>query len=84
LRHITDARLDTIEDVLAQLRTVDGLVEKKRGVFYRGSRAFLHFHEDGSDVYADVRLGGDDFERVRATSTRERSRLVTSVRKALA
>jgi hypothetical protein len=79
VRHITPARLDGIEELLASLRTVDGLVERKRGVFYRRSRAFLHFHEDGDDVYADVRLGGDDFERLRATTKSEQRALVKRI-----
>ena len=33
-------------------------IEKSPGVFYRSRRAFLHFHEDGDDIYADVRLDG--------------------------
>jgi hypothetical protein len=85
VRHITEGRLDGIEPLLEQLRVFDGLVERKRGVFYRRGRAFLHFHEDGADIYADVRLdGGADFERRRVTTQRERQALVTAVRQCLA
>jgi hypothetical protein len=80
VRHITPARLDTIEPLLAQLRTVAGLVERKRGTFYRKSRAFLHFHEHGDDIYADVRLDGDDFDRRRVTTKAEQAALVRDVR----
>jgi hypothetical protein len=69
--------------LLAELRRVDGMHERSPGVFYVGSRAFLHFHEDGDDVYADVRLGGDDFDRRRVTTKREQSALVAAVRRAL-
>ena len=48
----------------------------RRGVFYRGSRAFLHFHEDPSGFYADVRLDAD-FERMRVTTKAERKRLLS-------
>jgi hypothetical protein len=81
MRHITSGRLDHIEALLARLRTFDGIVERKRGVFYRRSRAFLHFHEDGNDVYADVRLYGDDFERIRVTAAAEQDRLVRAVQR---
>ena len=84
MRHITDARLDGIDDLLEQLRTIDGLSERKRGVFYRKSKAFLHFHEDGDDVYADVRLDGIDFARRRVTTKTEQRALVKLVRSATA
>jgi hypothetical protein len=81
MKHVSDAGLDDLDDVLHRLREVDGLTEKKRGVFYRGSRAFLHFHEDPSGLYADVRLD-DEFERVRVTTKVERNRLLSLVRAA--
>jgi len=68
LRHITRDRLADIEPLLAQLRAVDGLVERTPGAFYVRSRAFLHFHEHGDDIYADVRLEGTDFDRRRVTT----------------
>jgi len=83
VRHARDDDLDRIEPLLAQLRPIDGLTEKSRGVFYRGSKACLHFHADGDDTYADVRLDTDDFERTRATTKAEQRALVTSVKRAL-
>ena len=76
VRHATDAALDELEPLLDQLRQLDGLIEKKRGVFYRRSRAFLHFHEDPSGLHADVRLRGVDFERLRVESQEERLELL--------
>jgi hypothetical protein len=84
MRHARDDDLDRIEPLLAQLREIDGLTEKSRGVFYRRSRAWLHFHADGDDTYADVRFDGDDFERQRATTKAEQKALVSAVRRALA
>ena len=81
MRHITPVRLATIEPLLESLRALDGLVERSPGVFYRRSRAFLHFHEDGDDIYADVRLGGEEFDRRRVSTTREQQALVTAVRR---
>lgn len=82
MRHVSAAGLDELDDVLVELRRVDGLKEKKRGVFYRGSRAFLHFHEDPTGLYADVRLDADDFERMRVTTKAEQKRLLSVVRAA--
>jgi hypothetical protein len=64
MRHARDQDLDRIEDLLVQLRTLPGLVEKKRGVFYRKSRAFLHFHEDPKGMFADI---SDPDERLDVT-----------------
>ena len=84
MRHARAEDLDRIEPLLAELRALDGLTEKSRGVFYRRSRACLHFHAEGDDLYADVRFTGDEFDRVRATTAAERRALVASVRRALA
>jgi len=65
--------------MLDQLRSVPCLTEKSRGVFYQKSKAFLHFHEDPSGLYADVRLH-DDFERVRVETDAERRALVARIR----
>lgn len=81
MRHVSTAGLDELHDLLLELRRVDGLQEKKRGVFYRGSRAFLHFHEDPTGLYADVRLDAE-FERMRVTTKAERKRLLSVVRAA--
>jgi hypothetical protein len=83
MRHITPDRLSDIDALLAELRRVDGLQERSPGVFYVRSRAFLHFHEDGDDVYADVRLDGDEFDRRRVTTRREQKALLGAVRRAL-
>ena len=84
MKHATAQALDRVEPLLAELRTLDALTEKKRGVFYRKSRAFLHFHEDGTEVYADVRLAGTEFERFRVSSRAEGQRLLAAIRSGLA
>ena len=79
MRHAGPATLDELEPVLAELRAIPGLTEKSRGVFYRRSRAFLHFHEDPTGAHADVRLG-DDFTRHRCQTAAEQHALVALVR----
>lgn len=78
MRHARTAALDELEPLILRLRQVDGLVERKRGVFYRKSKAFLHFHEDPSGLYADVRLGAD-FERFRVQTLAEQEALLEKV-----
>ena len=57
MKHATPVALDALEPLLADLRGIEGLSERKRGVFYRKSQAALHFHEDPAGFFADVRLG---------------------------
>ncbi len=62
---------------------LEGLVERKPGVFYRKGKAVLHFHEDDAGLFADVRLDGDDFERFRVSTAQERKRFVALMRMGL-
>jgi len=59
VRHARDAALDSIETILAELRALPGLKEKKRGTFYRKSSGFIHFHEDPQGMFADLKSQGD-------------------------
>jgi len=83
MRHITPERLDDLEAMLGELRGVDVLREKKRGVFYYKSRAFLHFHEDPAGLFADLRLTGSGFERHDVSSRASQKALVKRIRTGL-
>ena len=83
MKHATRTGLDELDGLLEDLRGVEGLREKTRGVFYRGSRAFLHFHEDPTGLYADVRLDGAEFERMRVSTKAERNGVLSRVRAAM-
>lgn len=78
MKHAGPDALDRLEPLLAKLRTVPGLAEKNRGTFYRRSKAFLHFHEDPSGLFADLRVG-EEFERYRVETSAERSALLAKV-----
>jgi hypothetical protein len=82
MKHAGPAALDRIEPLLVRLRALPALKEKSRGTFYRGARAFLHFHEHGEEMFADVRLGAE-FERFPATSAKHQAALVKMVKSAL-
>ncbi len=79
MRHANAETLKMIEPLLEEIRSVPGLVEKKPGIFYRRSKAFLHFHEDPSGLHADVRFE-EDFERVRAETVVEQKALMARIR----
>ena len=80
MRHASPDDLVPIEALLTDLRSVSGLVERSPGVFYRRSRAFLHFHADPSGLFADIRLQGDDFERLPIDSPAAQAALLGQVR----
>jgi hypothetical protein len=85
MKHAGADALDRLEPFLKDIRKREGLKEKSRGNFYRGGRAFLHFHEHGEDeFYADIRLKGDDFERLAATTGVQRKVLLRKIDSALA
>jgi len=65
MRHARPDDLNRVEPLLETLRAVPGLTERKRGIFYKGAKAFLHFHEHDGALYADVR-GAEDWERMDA------------------
>jgi hypothetical protein len=83
VKHAGDDALDRLEPMLTSLRSMPALREKKRGTFYRRSRAFVHFHEDPAGLFADVRFG-DDFERFDVTTAARQKQLVRDIRVALA
>lgn len=77
MKHAGAAALDQLEPLIASLRALPGLTEKSRGVFYRKSKAFLHFHEDPKGLFADLRAG-DDFERFDVTGEAGRQALIAA------
>jgi hypothetical protein len=82
VKHAGAAALEALEPVLAQLRNLEGLKEKSRGTFYRGSRAFLHFHEDPAGFFADLKKGGD-FVRLPVNNRNEIATLIRATKRAL-
>lgn len=82
MKHATTIALDGLEGLLAELRTIDGLTERKRGVFYRRSSAFLHFHEDAAGFFADLRAG-PVWVRLPVNNAADRRRLLKAIKREL-
>jgi len=80
MKHATPAALDDLGALLEELRHLPGLVEKKRGIFYCRSRSFLHFHEDPSGLYADVRAPHGDFMRFQLVAEEDRAALLITAK----
>jgi hypothetical protein len=79
MKHAGPRALEAIEPLLEELRMIPGLAERKRGIFYRGATAFLHFHEEPAGMFADLR-NGDDFERYAVNTRAEIARLLRAAR----
>ena len=59
MRHAGEAALSALAPLLEEVRKRPQLRERRHGIFYQGGRARLHFHEDASGLYADLRTGAE-------------------------
>ena len=78
MKHAGPRTLARISPLLVELRARPALSEKRPGVFYLKSRAFLHFHDDPVGIFADVRLA-DEFVRLPVTSGSQQSDLLERI-----
>ena len=83
MKHATDAALDQLEPLLAKIRAIEGIDERKRGIWHRKSRGFLHFHEDPAGFFADLKQG-DHFVRHRVSTVGEQRAFLRALRRSLA
>jgi hypothetical protein len=79
MKHATAVALDALDALLRDLRAIEGLTERRRGVFYRRSSAFLHFHEDPAGFFADAKVT-PAWVRFDVTTAAQRRALVREVR----
>ena len=79
MKHAGPKTLHILQPLLEQIRGCKGLTEKKPGIFYRGSAAFLHFHEDLVGLFADVKITGKDFQRFAVDTKLEQNALLAAV-----
>jgi hypothetical protein len=63
--------------LLRQLREIKGLKEIQPGVFHARRDAFIHFHEEGGVLHADLKKpGGSGFDRFPLATPAEQRKLV--------
>jgi hypothetical protein len=82
VKHAGAIALNRLESTLRDLRELPDLRERSTGVFYRKSKSFLHFHEDATGLYADLRMG-PEVKRLPVNSAIDRDVLMSAVRRAL-
>ena len=82
MKHATAGSLDKLDALLDHLREMAGLEEKRLGIFYFKSKAFLHFHEGPAGLFADLRVAGD-WQRYPVSAAGERQILLDAVQQEL-
>jgi hypothetical protein len=82
MKHASAQDLIALAPLLAQLRALPALTERKPGIFYCKSSAFLHFHTDAQGLFADVKIAGA-FVRLDVTSRKGQTALLKAVKDAL-
>jgi hypothetical protein len=82
VKHATDRAPDQLEDLLGEIRKLESLKERKRGVFCLKSVAWLHFHEDPAGLFADLR-DDESFRRYSVNNLGERKLLLSDLAKSI-
>lgn len=77
MKHAGPAALDDLRELIITIQS-RGLKERSPGVFYRGGKAWLHFHEDKAGLFADIRVSAE-WERFRVSSPDERAAFLALV-----
>ena len=78
MKHAGAGALEALNDLLMNLRARTDLVERRPGIFYVRGRAFLHFHEDRTGLFADLR-DGREWRRLAVNDPGERANLLSAV-----
>ena len=83
MKHASPLALESISRLLSEIRDLPGIAERKTGIFYKSGRAFLHFHEDPTGMFADARIEENDFSRFPVNSEEETAALLKALRNRL-
>ncbi|MFZ1991411.1 MAG: hypothetical protein WAW96_16760 [Alphaproteobacteria bacterium] len=79
MAHAKPEHLKDLKPVLDELRGWPRLKEKSPGIFYIGSKPFLHFHIEGVRLWADVKLPDGGWTEVAATTKADRAAFMKRV-----
>ena len=85
MAHADEAALQRLLPLLRQLREIKGLREMKPGIFYLKGSAFIHFHDEGGAVIADLKKpGGSGFDRYPVDAPAGQRKLVDDTKRRVA
>ena len=82
MKHADVRALEAVSDLVENLRRRPVLVEKKLGIFYTKGGAFLHFHNDLTGLFADLRRGAE-WQRFPVNDPEECAMLLAAVDRVL-
>jgi hypothetical protein len=71
--------LEKLAPVLRALREIEGLTERKPGIFYFKREPMLHFHDVDGGVLAHVKAMEGGFDEFVVASAIDQSRLIAEV-----
>ena len=83
MKHASPTTLKSLTPLLEALRTFPGLTERRPGIFYLRSAAFLHFHEHPAGLFADVKLNQAEFVRLPVNTREHQEELLRQVSRSL-
>ena len=73
--------LRALQPLLRQLREIKGVKEKQPGVFHARQDAFIHFHDEGGVLHAEMKKpGGAGFDRFALAAPADQRKLVDEAR----
>ncbi len=85
MAHADDAALQRLLPLLRQLRSIAGLREMRPGIFYLKGSAFIHFHDEGGALIADLeKAGGGGFDRYPVDAPAGQRKLVDDAKRRVA
>jgi hypothetical protein len=82
MKHANSATLLRLEPLLELLRSCEPLREKRPGIFYRKAVVFLHFHEDATGIFADLKVGSE-YQRFGVSNRAGQRKFLAEVRRVL-
>lgn len=83
MAHASKDALQPLLPLLRQLREIKDLQEKKPGIFYFKTSAFVHFHDEAGTIVADLKKagGGAGFDRYPLATPQDQRRLVDDAKR---
>jgi len=77
MAHASPEALRPLLPLLRQLREIKGVQEKQPGIFYARRDAFIHFHDEGGVLHADLKKpGGAGWDRFAVATPADQRKLV--------
>ncbi len=82
MAHAGPEALARLQELIRQLRAIPQLREKQPGAFYLVGQAFVHFHDDGGTLTADLKKAtGTGFDRYPVDTSPDRRKFIDEAKR---